>query len=364
MQKKYKFTVLFLTACFFAFSALCWLKPAHTYSVTERRKLAQMPKLSAKTVKDVAFMTKFEEYALDQFPFRESFRRMKAWVSDNVFQKSDNNEIYVADGYAVKMEYPFREEALNHAGKSFQRLYDDYLKDRGSSIYLSLIPDKNYFLAEETGHLSMNYETFVCAVTERMPYAEYVDLMEALEIGDYYKTDIHWRQEQIVDGAKKLAAAMNVQISGDYEINRLKEPFYGVYFGQSALPLQGEELCYLTNEALDGCVVYNYETDTYGGIYDPEKASGNDPYELFLSGPVSLMTIENPNAHTDRELIVFRDSFGSSLIPLLAEGYHKITLIDIRYMQSSLLENYMDFTGQDVLFLYSTTVLNHGETLK
>lgn len=84
-----------------------------------------------------------------------------------------------------------------------------------------------------------------------------------------------------------------------------------------------------------------------------EKGAGNDPYELFLSGSISLLSIENPNAETDRELIVFRDSFGSSLAPLLAEGYAKITLADIRYLPSSQMGKLLDFTDADVLFLYS-----------
>ena len=144
----------------------------------------------------------------------------------------------------------------------------------------------------------------------------------------------------------------------------LPEKFYGVYFGQSALNLPGEELHYLTNDILDHCIVYNYENNKTTGIYDLEKSGGNDPYELFLSGPVSLLKIENPNAETKKELIIFRDSFGSSIAPLLAEGYSTVTLIDIRYIQSDFLSNFVDFTGKDVLFLYSTVVLNNSETLK
>ena len=95
-----------------------------------------------------------------------------------------------------------------------------------------------------------------------------------------------------------------------------------------------------------------------------EKGAGNDPYELFLSGSISLLSIENPNAETDREMIVFRDSFGSSLAPLLAEGYAKITLADIRYLPSSQMGKLLDFTDADVLFLYSVPVLNNSDTLK
>ena len=94
------------------------------------------------------------------------------------------------------------------------------------------------------------------------------------------------------------------------------------------------------------------------------KADGNDPYEVFLSGPLSLITIENPTTDTEKELIIFRDSFGSAIAPLLAEGYRKVTLADIRYLPTAVLGEYIDFEGQDVLFLYSTLILNNSTTMK
>ena len=77
-----------------------------------------------------------------------------------------------------------------------------------------------------------------------------------------------------------------------------------------------------------------------------------------------MLTIENPQATTERELIVFRDSFGSSLAPLLVQGYKTVTLVDVRYISSQMLDRFLDFHGQDVLFLYSTLVLNNAFMLK
>ena len=73
---------------------------------------------------------------------------------------------------------------------------------------------------------------------------------------------------------------------------------------------------------------------------------------------------KNENVTTDRELVIFRDSFGSSLAPLFIEGYKKITLIDIRYIHPNMLSQFIEFNNQDVLFIYSTSVLNNSETLK
>lgn len=364
MKTQAKWTVLLLAVLFFGISIVCWVKPAGEYSATERRKLEQFPKLTLETIAEGKFMTEFEEYTLDQFPLRDNFRSLKAWVSQNIFRKADNNDIYVSDGYAVKMEYPLRKEALQYAGDRFRNVYEKYLKDSGGQIYLSIIPDKNYFLAESSGHLSIDYDKLFETMRKEMPYAKYIDITDLLSIEDYYKTDVHWRQEQIVDVAVQIGGAMGITLSGEYETKTLEDEFYGVYFGQSALNLPGEELHYLTNEVLDQCTVYNYENNKLLGIYDLEKAAGNDPYEIFISGPVSLLKIENPNANSEKELIVFRDSFGSSLVPLLAEGYKTVTLIDIRYIQSEFLVNFVDFTDKDMLFLYSTVVLTNSATLK
>ena len=85
---------------------------------------------------------------------------------------------------------------------------------------------------------------------------------------------------------------------------------------------------------------------------------------MFLSGTRAILTIENPMAEEVKELIVFRDSFGSSLIPLLMEEYSKITVLDIRYVNSSILGQYVEFGNQDALFLYSTMMLNNSLALK
>ena len=286
---------------------------------------------------------------------------------------------------------------------------------------------------------SRTYEKLITRVREEMRYADYIDITSTLDITDYYRTDTHWRQEKLLDTAATFLAGMGadsgvsgkdmtdtavtsarslmaldmnesgvgVEVSGiapttSYEVNALDRPFYGVYYGQSALPLPPETLYYLTNETLEHCVVTNRETGAVGGIYDMDAAAGRDPYEIFLSGARPLMTIENPDAAEKgglmqgstaldetsnvagakgglmqataaldktsnvagaKELIIFRDSFGSGIAPLLVDGYRKVTLVDIRYLRTDFLDRFIDFDGQDVLFLYSTSVLNHSETL-
>ena len=128
--------------------------------------------------------------------------------------------------------------------------------------------------------------------------------------------------------------------------------------------MEPETMYLLESDLLDGCAVYDYESGKTGSVYDMTKLDSRDLYDVFLSGSRSLLTVENPAAETDRELIVFRDSFGSAMVPLLVQGYARVTLVDVRYIQIDLLDRFVEFQGQDVLFLYSTLVLNNSETIK
>ena len=111
-------------------------------------------------------------------------------------------------------------------------------------------------------------------------------------------------------------------------------------------------------------VVTGPELKGQAGVYAPEKFAGNDGYDVFLHGAQAVQTIRNPLAETDRELIIFRDSFGSSLTPLLLPAYKTVTLVDIRYVDSQFLSQFVDFHGQDVLILYSTTLINSAGILR
>ena len=199
-----------------------------------------------------------------------------------------------------------------------------------------------------------------------LPWAEEIDLRPTLTGQDYYRTDTHWRQENLLPAAAALCEGLGVAPprAEDFAATALERPFYGVYYGQAALPMEPDTLCLMESDLLSQCTVYDYETGKTGSIYDMTKLDSRDLYDVYLSGAKALLTIENPNAGTDRELIVFRDSFGSSIVPLLMEDYAKVTLVDIRYIQPDLLGQFLDFHGQDVLFLYSTLVLNNSAALK
>lgn len=367
MNKKIKsiITVSVMSALVFGFSALNVFGKDKTYSDSERRDLAAFPELSKSTLLDGSFMTSFESYALDTFPMRDTFRGIKSAAEIGLFRKLETNGLYIKNGYVSKQEYPYNEQMLDHAAERMKFIYDSFIADKGLNVYFSIIPDKNCFLANDS-RLTLDYDDFIKEARERTDYMKYIDITDLLELDDFYRTDTHWRQEKIVDIAQRLTSEMGVELNCEFTEKVSDTPFKGVYYGQIALPLKPDEIHFLTNDAIENCRVTSYGKGkpAEAVVYNMEKAGGKDPYEMFLSGADPLIIIENPDAKTDKELVIFRDSFGSSLAPLLIDSYSKITIADIRYMQSTAVGSFIKFDKQDVLFIYSTLILNNSLALR
>lgn len=360
---------IIITSTFIVFFAVITLliifhKP-NEISEKERRKLSMLPKFTLENMLSSKYMDDFDKYTLDQFPYRDAFRRLKAISHFYVFRQKDNNGIFITENTVLKLEYPLKESSVINAAQKFESLYDTYFVGKDMSVYYSVIPDKNFFVAESKGYPSIDYKKLVSILKNNIDRIEYIDIFDCLSIEDYYSTDTHWRQERLASVVERISEKMGFfeQLTKKYTINKFN-PFYGVYYGQAAISMEPDTLYYLTNDIIDSCKVYNYETKKYSDVYDMEKLDSRDPFEMFLSGATPLLTIENPNAKSSKELVVFRDSFGSSIAPLFLEAYSKITLIDIRYITSDYLGSFITFDSQDVLFLYSSLVINNSTMLK
>lgn len=367
MTKKHSYvlTTLLFAGFLCIFSVWRILKTDDELSVSERRKLSEFPELNAGSVISGKFMDEFEDYAVDQFPMRDGFRRLKAATSFYALRQKDTNGIYIIDGQASRLEYPINHDSINNAVSKIKWIYDNYLAGSDTNAYFCLVPDKNCYLAEKGGYLHIDYDEFSDLVTKPVSeFAEIIDIYDLLGSDDYFATDIHWREEKIVDVAQRLADRMGAQFHGEFEEHIVNTDFWGVFYGQSALPLEADSISYLTSPGIESASAFDYESNSQIPVYSMELANGKDPYEMYLCGSRSLITIENPNALNDRELIIFRDSFGSSIAPLLIDSYKKITLVDIRYLQSSFVGNFVSFADQDVLFLYSIPVINNSVTMK
>ncbi|WP_286173019.1 DHHW family protein [Caproiciproducens sp. MSJ-32] len=236
-------------------------------------------------------------------------------------------------------------------------IYQKHLK--GMKVYYSIIPDKNYYLSSNE-YLTLDYDYLFNYIKSNLNNMEYIDITNYLNIDSYYNTDLHWRQDKLIPIVKLLSEKMNFKINDVNYTKNTYYPFYGSYYGYTAINIKADTLTYLNNSTIDAAIVKNYN-NSISSVYNLDKL---DSYDVFLSGATPFIEITNTNNKSGKELIIFRDSFGSSLAPLLIDRYYKITLIDLRYISPSLLETIIKFNNQDILILYNTLIINNSSIIK
>jgi len=328
-------------------------------SVAERRKLATMPELTTKSLFDGTYFKKFDSYVTDQFVERDAFRKIK--IDIELSTKGEYNNLYLYDDYIIEEIFPLNSNSINNLTSKINYIKDTYLNDN-SNIYYTIIPDKNYFVNK--GNLKLDYNKLQDMMKSNLTNLNYINIFDKLTLDNYYKTDTHWKEEDLFNVANTIANQMNFDITNNNNVVNTITTFKGSYAGRLSVTKDIDTIKTISNPSTLNSSVYNYETKKYTDIYDYTKINSLDKYDIYLSGAVPIIDIINNNTSSDKELIVFRDSYGSSLIPLLIEGYKKITVIDIRYISSKILNKYIDFNDQDVLFMYSILTINNSFSIR
>ena len=216
-------------------------------STSERRKLVQFPEITTKKVFDGTVSKDFEEYAMDQFVGRDLLRSIKSLF----------NKLFIENDSIYKIEYPLKEELIEKTAKRIEQIKEKYLKNM--NVYYAIVPDKNYFLEDD--NLKMDYEKLQNIMKTNLNNMVYINLFSELSSEDYYRTDIHWKQENIRKAVRKIEKEMNLKDTSKikYEEKELGE-FYGVYYGQIGVRVKPDTMRYLTNDTIENCITYNFET--------------------------------------------------------------------------------------------------------
>ena len=328
---------------------------------SERRVPSRLPALSFETVISGEYTGRFDSYIADRFPFRDGFRSINSMMVFSMLLQTDKDGLYMDEHGAGHFRAidPDSVRLLSAKLSNIAGTLD------GLNIYYSFIPDKSFYSSKYMpGFDPVLAETLLTGNTGMSDYS-FIDLVGTLSADSFYRTDLHWDQIKIESVLEALAATMGF----DVDLSRYSEGYAGelsgVYAGQIALPIGTDSIRYLSCPTLSA-MYYNEITRELepGPVYNWEKLSGLDSYDFFLSGARPLIILENSEPLLDRDLYLFRDSFSSSLAPLLASAYSRVTLIDLRFIDMRTLNSYVEFTpGSDVLFLYSTIVLNNSGIL-
>lgn len=343
------------------FMLLGIILPDKKISESERRELAQLPEMSLKTIFNGEYYTALDEYLVDQFPLREGFRKFKGLVTNKVFFNNINNNVLIKNDKLFQIEGTLNEDKVLYLTDLINKIVSENVKSE--NIYYSIIPDKNYYLTDKSVP-KLNYTKIEELMKENIVKGEYISIFDSLDLDSYYATDIHWSQDKLEGVVNTLGEAMG--FSATLPTNKKTfEGFKGALYSKVTSNIKTDDIIYLYNDVITNAKVYDVEKGKYISVYDDDDFSNVDPYDIYLGGAKPLLIIENESCTTGKELVMFRDSFGSSLSPLLIESYSKITLVDLRYINSSLLTKFIEFNvNQDILFMYSTPIINSSTILR
>jgi hypothetical protein len=352
-------TIFIIIIC--GLTVLGLFKQPAEISISERRKLAQPPEISAEAIFDGSYAEDYRDFLQDQTVLREDFRAIKSFVERKILLKSENNEVYVVDNNLYDKFYEINQRYIDRVAIFINNILDSINSDK---TYLSIIPSKAQTL--DRNKYLLSDQNIIADYLKQHVNAEYVDLMGLATKGNedpFYVTDHHWTTEGAIQAYKLLIAAMGYEPITDYTFELVTDSYVGSNYGKAAMKSIQKDKIYLAhNEYLDNMTVSRFEKmDTFkhfDSIYFREKLEGLDPYDLFIGGLGPITIIENNQVQSDEELIMFKDSYSHSLAPFLAQHFRRVTLFDLRYVRKEYIFNTYDLSGKTILFIYSTTILN------
>lgn len=351
--------ILFLGAlAFFALGLL--LLPKKTFSASERRYLADAPMLKNADFVHWDMDDAVEDYLADHLPLRDFFVGLDAYAA-LLSGRQVGREIWrTREGALVEAAAAFGQEAFM---ENLDRVAA-FAADHALSAVVLAVPSAGYAerdaLPAQLSALYADAEMF--SILRARTDLHLVDLETAFsEAGaeNYYKTDHHWNAAGVyaaylryMEQTGRTALGQSAFHMTDYA------GFTGTTRSRAALWLTPADTLTATLPDADVTVTFSEAPDTvYQTLFFTEYLEGTDWYAAFLGNNHGLVTIENRASKSDGVLLILRDSFASSLAPLLVPHFRTVLLVDLRYYRQPVSELVSEYDVTELLLVYAISGL-------
>lgn len=287
---------------------------SRTDTTSENRILAKTPSVKKQDGSfNETYLQDWGTWFEDHFAFRNQLVGVDAIVQSEVFQVSNVDTVVKGtDGWLY-----YKSSVDDYLGRNTLsrrscygiahnlELVQQKLQQDGIDFRFTIAPNKNSLYGD---NMPYYYQERVSGIHNRTyvgPYLKalgvnYTDLFEAFEAQDqvlYLKTDSHWNQKGAVLAYNTLMDALGKEHEDYSEILSARSHCKEGDLAKALYPL---------NDELDYDYTYAYE----------------DPYE-FTNEATSWedFTITTKSEGKAGNLLMFRDSFGNTLSPLMANEY-------------------------------------------
>lgn len=350
------------------------LTPDLTFSDTEKRALETFTKPNPQNVASGRFMSSFDRYASDQFPYRQFLVGLKS-ESERALGKFDNGRVWFGkDGFLVekKTETPdlsLHKNALLSFGEALAAHYPELNR------YLMIAPTASEMLPERL-------PPFAPTIPQRSildnVYAEIgdyhvIDLSERLRQGEsdtyFYRNDHHWTSVGAKIAYEAFAEASHLTPTENLKETLLSDSFLGTTYAKAALfnPLPDKITIFEASigEDINDTLEIFDDTGTLlrRGVYALDKLQTSDPYLVFLGENRGYLKLTSKVKNGDA-LLLIKDSYANAVVPFLSRHYETIHLIDLRYFRGDLL-SLIEEEGpiKDTLILYNFVTFSEDRNL-
>lgn len=183
----------------------------------------------------------------------------------------------------------------------------------------------------------------------------------------YFRTDHHWTQLGAYYGYQEYCKSMgySTRTLSDYQKMDFPE-FYGTFYFFMNRPesLKGHPDQVTAYQGNMNSMQY---TDSKGNlqegklINDASQMLPGNKYNCFMLGDHGYVEIHNEGAPRKKSILVLKDSYGNAFVPLLAQDYRDVYVVDYRHYQGNASSLIREKGIEEILFL--NNIMGIGESL-
>ncbi len=345
-----RFTITFLTSIsVFLIFVVNQLTPLRVYSHFENRYLSIAPTLSFELVLNNRFSLDYEEYVNDQFVGRDYWITLKAIIESSMFKQENNGIYFGKDGYLFDKMIDYHEQLTKN-----EKYMNEFLQKYQNYRISIVMPLSSYMVYQDKlpKHAPfIDQYQWLTKQKASWPIIDVHDVMLQSKKQVYYRNDHHWT----LDGAY-LAYEQFIKHVG-YQPKQLNkndvevvDGFLGTYYAKGKpLQAQHDQLHFINPPILS----YQIGQQRFTSLIDQSAFQSFDKYRGFLYGNHGFATITTREVQQPNRLLVIKDSFANSLIPLLVDHYDVIDVVDLRSFSGSIASIIEQHDYQNILFLHS-----------
>ena len=183
----------------------------------------------------------------------------------------------------------------------------------------------------------------------------------------YFRTDHHWTQLGAYYAYQEYCKSMGYSTKPLSDYQKLDFPeFYGTFYFFMNRPesLKGHPDQVTAYQGSMNTMQY---TDSKGNlqegklINDASQMLPGNKYNCFMLGDHGYVEIHNEGAPRKKSILVLKDSYGNAFVPLLAQDYRDVYVVDYRHYQGNASSLIREKGIEEILFL--NNIMGIGESL-